>query len=80
MKKYEIRETGTNELLVDNLTQDRALELFIAYQNFYGVGSIYITEYAVPPIHRTPHMSRAQNYKNDYRLLFAELQEVGNLL
>ena len=80
MKKYEIRETHTNELLADNLTQDRALELFIAYQNFYGVGSVYITEYAIPPIRRTPHISRAQDYKNDYILLFAELQEVGNLL
>ncbi len=79
MKKYEIREAHTNELLADNLTEESALELFVAYQNFYGIGSVYITSYVVPP--KTHHYtSRAQVYKNDYILLFEELQKVGNIL
>ena len=84
MKKYEIREARTNELLADELTEEKALELFMAYQNFYGVGSVYITSYIVPhhtmSISRTLENKRAQDYKNDFILLYAELQEMGNLL
>ena len=84
MKKYEIREARTNELLVDNLTGEQALEMFEVYQNYFGVGSVYITHYEVPQpslsVLRTYESKRAQDYKNDFILLIAELQEMGNIL
>ena len=90
MKKYEIREVGTNELLVplDNLPKDEAFEMFETYQNFFGIGKIYLTHYEAPEsepqpsfkILRTYESKRARDYKDEYIALIAELQEMGNIL
>ena len=83
-KFYEIREARSNDLLVDGLSSEQALKMFEIYQNYYGVGSVYITHYVVPKSTiknpRTFENKRAQEYKNEFILLFAELQEMGNLL
>lgn len=83
MKFYEIREAKTNELLVDGLSGEQALEMFEVYQNYFGIGNVYITHYIVPKnkthISRTYENKRAQEYKNDFIALFEELQIIGNI-
>ena len=79
----KIRDAKTNEVLVDNLPTERALDVFEAYQNYFGVGSVKISHYEVQDvkhnISRTYENKQAQEYKKEYILYFEELYIMGNI-
>ena len=71
MCQYCIKDAETMDIIANNLTKDEADELFEFYEDFCGTDSVFIAE---KPI------STAQAYKSEYIALFAELQEMGNLI
>lgn len=84
MKKYyEIRDAKTNEVLVDRLSGEQALDVFEVYQNYFGVGNIKLAHYEVADkpisISRTYENKAAQEYKKDYILYFEKLIIMGNI-
>lgn len=73
---FEIWDTDTNEILVDNLSFEEAVEQSEVYQQFFGDGvSVAIRESRKVYTHVTP----AQEYKTAWINYFAELQAMGNL-
>ena len=76
-KTYEIHDSLTHDILVDNLSFDELAEQFLSYLEFYGnrIVACY-REYAKP---QTQHISRAKEYKYAYINYFGELQTMGNL-
>lgn len=75
--KYAIKDTFTNELLVDNLTFDEVIVQLKIYQKFYGDHLVMtVCRYAPKP----KHISRADEYKQEYINYFSELQQIGNLI
>lgn len=77
-KVFEIRDAYTFEVLVDNLTLEEALDTLNVYEEFFGNDSVIVTCAKAP--RRRPHISMAQEYKQEYIDYFAELQLMGNLL
>lgn len=77
-KIFEIRDAYTNEVLVDKLSPKEAIDTFELYQDFFGKNSVIMTH--SHNIERAPHISREQEYKNEFVEYFAELQLMGNLL
>ena len=76
---YELYLVENGELLSDNLTWTKANELYKAYENFYGNGSVYISCKTEPK--RNPICkSTAQEFKEAWIDYFGELQSMGNLL
>ena len=71
MPKYCIKNTETMDIIANNLTEDEAYELFDFYEDFCGTGSVFISE--IPA-------TIEQEYKYEFIELFAELQEMGNLI
>lgn len=71
MQKYCIKDTATMDIIANNLTKDEAEELFEFYEDFCGTGSVFIVE---KPI------TKVEEFKNDFIELFAQLQEMGNLI
>ena len=71
MLKYCIKDASTMDIIVNNLTADEAAEEFNFYEDFLGQGSTFIA---------ASHINEERNYKNDFVELFAELQEMGNLI
>ena len=71
MQKYCIKDTATMDIIASNLTEDEAQELFDFYEDFCGTGSVFVTE--IPK-------TMAQEFKYEFIELFAELQEMGNLI
>lgn len=73
---YEIWDTDTNEVLVDNLSFDEAVEQSAIYMDFFGESvSVAIREARKVYTHKTP----AQEYKSAWINYFAKLQVMGNL-
>ena len=75
---YEIWDTTINEILVDNLSFEQAVEQVKTYQDLFGSSTIVVAlrqRQHKPTIHTTP----AQQYKNAWIDYFAELQSMGNL-
>lgn len=77
-KIFEIRDAYTNEVLVDKLSPKEAIEAFKLYQDYFGANSVIMTH--CHGLERVPHISREQEYKNEFIEYFAELQLIGNLL
>lgn len=75
-RKYEIWDTDTQEVLVDNLTFAEAVEQSAVYMSFFGEGiSVAIRESQPIRYHKTS----AQAYKEAWIEYFGELQLMGNL-
>ena len=74
---YEIWDTNTNEVLVDNLTFDQAAEQSAIYQEFFGSESISVAIRESEGIIK--HTTPAQEYKQAWISYFGELQAMGNL-
>lgn len=74
---YEIWDTSTNEILVDNLTFDQAAEQSAIYQEFFGSETISVVIRESARIIK--HTSPAQEYKQAWINYFGELQAMGNL-
>lgn len=72
---FEIRFTHSGEVLANQLSEQKAVELLEVYKGFFGEGSVFIA-YG----ESRKHTSWAQEYKNAYIDYFGELQEMGNLL
>ncbi len=73
---FEIWDTDTEEVLVDNLSFEEAAEQSAIYQEFFGNGvSVAIRASRKTYEHKTP----AQEYKAAWINYFAELQAMGNL-
>ena len=71
MLKYCIKDASTMDIIINNLTADEAAEEFNFYESFLGQGSIFIA---------ASHINAEQDYKRDFIELFAELQDMGNLI
>jgi hypothetical protein len=76
-KTYEIHDSITHDILVDNLTFDELAEQFLTYLEFFGeqIVACYRVHANTTPTHTT----RAQEYKHAYINYFGELQAMGNL-
>lgn len=73
---YEIWDTDTNEVLVDGLSFDEAVEQSAVYMDFFGNG----VSIAIRESHKIyAHKTQAQEYKSAWINYFAELQVMGNL-
>lgn len=73
---YEIWDVDTNEVLVDNLSFEDAVEQSAIYEQFFGEGvCVAIRESCKVYIPKTP----SQEYKTAWINYFAELQAMGNL-
>lgn len=73
---YEIWDTSTQEVLVDNLTFAEAAEQSAVYMSFFGDGiSVAIRESRPMRQHKT----YTQSYKEAWIEYFGELQLMGNL-
>lgn len=76
LKAYEIWDVNTNELLVDKLTLNEAIEQSAVYMEFFGNG-ITVVKRESKPIRQ--HKTYAQAYKEAWIEYFGELQLMGNL-
>ena len=73
---YEIWDINTNDILVDNLSFDDAVEQSAIYQEFFGdTVCVAFRESRKVHTHKTP----AQEYKQAWISYFGELQAMGNL-
>ena len=73
---YEIWDVDTEEILVDNLSFEEAVEQSAVYQQFYGEGiAVAVRESCKVYSHKTP----ANEYKVAWINYFAMLQAMGNL-
>ena len=77
-KIFEIRFAHSGEVLANQLSEQKAIELLEMYKRFFGKDSVIIAYENSEE--RRRHTSWAQEYKNDYISYFGELQEMGNLL
>lgn len=75
--RYAIKDTYTNEFLVDNLTLNKVTKQLKVYKNLYG-DHLVITVCGYEPIPK--YISRAEEYKQEYINYFNELQQMGNLI
>lgn len=75
-RKYEIWDTDTQEVLVDNLTLAEAAEQSAVYMSFFGDGISVAIRESKPIRH---HKTYAQAYKEAWIEYFGELQLMGNL-
>lgn len=76
-KTYEIHNTLTHDILVDNLTFDELAEQFAVYLDYFGE---HITAcYREHKNTTTMPTSRAEQYKSEWINYFDELQAMGNL-
>lgn len=73
---YEIWDTSTQEVLVDNLSFAEAAEQSAVYMSFFG-DNISVAVREASPVHY--HKTAAQYYKEDWIEYFGELQLMGNL-
>ena len=73
---YEIWDTNTNEILVDNLSFDQAAEQSAIYQDFFG-NSITVAFRESQQVYS--RKTSAQAYKDAWIEYFGILQEMGNL-
>ena len=76
-KTYEIHDSITRDILVDNLTFEELAEQFATYLEYFGeqITACY-REYEET---KTIPMSRSQQYKSAWINYFDELQAMGNL-
>lgn len=75
-RRYEIWDTDTQEVLVDNLTFEEAAEQSAVYMSFFGEGIFVVIRESQPIRH---HKTSAQAYKEAWIEYFRELQLMGNL-
>lgn len=76
-KTYEIHDSVTNTILVDNLSFDELAEQFAVYLEFFGeqIVACYRECAEVRPV----RPSRSREYKSAWINYFGELQAMGNL-
>lgn len=76
-KTYEIHDSITRDILVDNLTFDQLAEQFATYLDYFGeqITACY-REHAET---RAIPVSRSKQYKSAWINYFGELQAMGNL-
>lgn len=78
IKTYELYLVETGELLSDGLTLQEVPELYKAYEDFYGTGSILVSyKTHSKPLHEIH--TRGMDYKNAWIDYFEDLQLLGNL-
>ena len=76
-KTYEIHDSLTHDILVDNLTFEELAEQFATYLDYFGE---QITAcYREHKNTITMPMSRSKQYKSAWIGYFGELQAMGNL-
>ena len=76
-KTYEIQDSVTRDILVDNLTFEELAEQFATYLEFFG--EKIIACYREHAEARPVRISREQEYKSAWINYFGELQAMGNL-
>lgn len=75
---FQIKDVFSGEVLVDNLTREEVVKQFKVYEEFFGVGTVYIVRYKNKTRHKA--QSWEAEYKKDFIEYFAELQLMGNIL
>ena len=75
-KTYEIYESESGVLLVDNLTFEEAAEQSAVYAEFFEA-EVYVV--AREWVGHTSHTTIAQQFKSAFINYFGELQQLGNL-
>ena len=76
-KTYEIHDSITCDILVDNLTFDELAEQFLTYLEFFGEHIMACCRECADV--RPVRLSRPKEYKSAWINYFAELQAMGNL-
>lgn len=76
-KTYEIHDSVTRDILVDNLTFEELAVQFSTYLEFFG--EKIIACYREHAEARPVRISREQEYKSAWINYFGELQAMGNL-
>ena len=76
-KTYEIHDSVTNEILVNNLTFEELAEQFATYLEFFG--EQIIACYREVTDTRPAYVSKSREYKSAWIKYWGELQAMGNL-